>query len=340
MRIDFGCKKYIAGMLLFIICLLFCAGCGEETPKDVLVKCEMPQNTFPTLCVPTQFTKIGDDYFIVDCYHDQVITSTDPKAPLTEWRVLTSDIDKGHSIAGDGEVYLVDDTEGNRILVFAKDEDGEFCLAQSFDNIGSRPHFISYDESRGLFYVLSSITGEFYLFRRERDSLHVRQEKVCRIDEIDGIYVRSFSFIDDKLYLPAGNGNIYIVDPDSFEVEKAVTISPEIGGPVQISRIGEYYYLTVSTDIIGFADKATIVRAKSLEQFGDSFGMYGTDEFESATYERVKDMFCEDGTPYVISEVDGHYYIAWHSDYASHCMWEFTVDKNGAIDSISSVFTD
>ena len=75
------------------------------------VSSEPVKNVQPSLSVPTQITKIGDDYFLVDCYHNQILTSKTPDAPLTDWYVMTDQINRGHTIAGDGTVYLADDTE-------------------------------------------------------------------------------------------------------------------------------------------------------------------------------------------------------------------------------------
>ena len=78
------------------------------------------RNPYPGLSVPTYLNKVGDTYFLVDCYHDQVIFHDNLEDPLDEWSVMTEEIDKGHTIASDGEVYLIDDTEQNRILIFEK----------------------------------------------------------------------------------------------------------------------------------------------------------------------------------------------------------------------------
>lgn len=114
------------------------------------VSSEPVKNVQPSLSVPTQITKIGDDYFLVDCYHNQILTSKTPDAPLTDWYVMTDQINRGHTIAGDGTVYLADDTENNRVLIFEK-QDGQFCLTQLFNEIGTRPHYVVYDETENVF---------------------------------------------------------------------------------------------------------------------------------------------------------------------------------------------
>ena len=166
------------------------------------VSSEPVKNVQPSLSVPTQITKIGDDYFLVDCYHNQILTSKTPDAPLTDWYVMTDQINRGHTIAGDGTVYLADDTENNRVLIFEK-QDGQFYLTQLFNEIGTRPHYVVYDETEKRFYVLSSMTGQLYVFYRpDPDSSSVALEKILSVPELDQIYVRSFTIDGDDLYFP------------------------------------------------------------------------------------------------------------------------------------------
>ena len=84
------------------------------------VSSEPVKNVQTSLSVPTQITKIGDDYFLVDCYHNQVIYHDNLTDPLYLWKVMTNDLSMGHTIASDGNVYLIDDTENNRVLIMEK----------------------------------------------------------------------------------------------------------------------------------------------------------------------------------------------------------------------------
>jgi hypothetical protein len=212
---------------------------------------EDSMNEQATLSIPTYVTKIDGTWFIVDCYHNQVLyydaqtddsdsasvvdcyhnqvlyydAQTDdsdsasvddsesnseakklsdnyensddfPQVDLTEWHVLPDDpelpMNQPHTIAGDGNVLLVDDTENNRVLVYtvndgensyaddasasAGNRDGDsssadndniskFTLTQKIDNVGTRPHYTKYDETTKTFYTWSSMTGELYCFR-------------------------------------------------------------------------------------------------------------------------------------------------------------------------------
>ncbi|MDE5596462.1 MAG: hypothetical protein K2J04_01355, partial [Lachnospiraceae bacterium] len=113
---------------------------SELTDEDTLLQGEVPTNPYSDLSVPTYITKVDDTYFIVDCYHNQVIYHENLSAPLNEWHVVTDEINMGHTLASDGIVYLVDDTENNRILIFEK-KDGRFLHTQTFSEIGNRPHY-------------------------------------------------------------------------------------------------------------------------------------------------------------------------------------------------------
>ncbi|MBQ8040791.1 MAG: hypothetical protein IJ274_13170, partial [Lachnospiraceae bacterium] len=98
-------------------------------------------------------------------------------------------------IAGDGTVLLIDDTENNRILVFEKAGEG-YVQTQTFDNVGMRPHFVQYDEKRQTFYAWIAITGEMYYFKRNASNNEVFIEKILKIDELFGVYVRSFTIME------------------------------------------------------------------------------------------------------------------------------------------------
>lgn len=296
---------------------------------DCREECPMTGNPNDVLCVPTQMTKIGEDYFLVDCYHNTILTSRDVNAPLPSWKVLTDQINMGHTIAGDGTVYLADDTENNRVLVFVKDGDG-FFLVQTIENVGVRPHYIRYLKDLKQFWCLSSLTGEIYIFEtvptKGGSQASVKLREVRRFDFLDGIYVRTFTPLDDRVYLPAGDGMIYCMDYD-FTIAECIGLPPELGGPTQLAGIGDKYYMTVSTDIFGTPSFANLVCADSLSDFG------------KGNYTSLREKFCEDGTPYLITAVDDGYYLALHSDIASHCMWSFG-EENGELTRIKAVFSE
>ena len=295
------------------------ASVSLESPLEGGVSC----NAQSSLNVPTQITKIGTDYFIVDCYHNQILTSPDLNRPLNEWLVMTDQICCGHTIAGDGTVYLADDTENNRILVFEKKE-GRFLLTQTFEQIGIRPHYVVYDETEGRFYALSSMTGELYVFSRPKQDRTVVLEKILSVPELDQFYVRSFTLDGDSIYFVSGNSNILRADKNDLTVLERFPVPPEIAGMVQLTRIQDYFYITVSTDLYGNQDAATLLRVSDLANLAEG------------RWEEIYSLFVGGGTPYYISSFDGHYYMTEHR-IPGHSIWQFEVNQNRLTD-IRTIF--
>ncbi len=314
-------RNRIGVALLCGVLLSGCGAAGAGGRGEVVIPSryaagEVPalkggDNAFASLSVPTCFAKLGDWYFIVDCYHNQILVNDNLEDPIVSWKVMTSDISMGHTIAGDGTVYVVDDTEQNRVLVFTE-EGGAFSVSQEIDGVGERPHFVVYDPQTQLFNVWSSMTGEMIRYRREEGSNLLVQEDVLSIPELNGIYVRSFTIEGNKIYLPTADGRIYEADKKTLAVKKIYQVPEQIAGMVQLMHIDNAYYLTVSTDLYGSQDAATIVRAKSLAALA------------AGDYEDVYDRFVGGGTPYYMTCVEGKYYLTEHR-LNNHALWRFDV---------------
>ncbi len=269
------------------------------------------KNTYDTLNVATYITKIDGLYFIVDCYHDQIIYHDNLSDSLNQWNVLTDEVHYAHTIASDETVLLIDDTEHNRLLVFQKTEDG-YMHTQTFENIGMKPHYVQYDAQKELFMAWSSITGEMYLIRRstqadERGIYPLYIENILKIDTLYGVYVRSFTIMEDGIYFVSGHNNQKIIKAvinekeNRFDIETEYTVTSEIAGMVQLIKIEDYYYITISTDNQENQDYATIIRTKKLEGL------------EKGEYEEVYAEFgISGGTPYYITKIEGTYYMAHH----------------------------
>lgn len=280
-------------------------------------------NTFTDLSVPTYLTKIEGTYFLVDCYHNQVIYHDNLEDPLTEWNVMTDEIDRGHTLASDGDVYLLDDTERNRILVFEKQEKG-YVHTQTFSNIGCRPHYIVYDTATDTFYAWSSMTGEMYLFRHNANNTRMYLTEIRRIESLDQIYVRSFTIIGDDIYFVSGNSSILRADLSSFEIKDTYPVPDTMTGMIQLTLIQDYFYITISTDRTGNQDYATIIRTPDLSLL--SFG----------EYEDVYDYFIGGGTPYYLTEADHAYYLTEHR-LPGHSLWRFQVEENKIV-QVESIY--
>lgn len=279
---------------------------------------DVPRNTFPDLSVPTYVTKVDDTYFIVDCYHDQIIYHDNLTDPLTDWQVLTNEIDKGHTIAGDGEVYLADDTEGNRILVFEKKE-GVFYHTQTLDAVGNRPHYIVYDAPTDTFYVWSSMNGEMYLCRHDPGNPQMYLTGIRTVDALKDTYVRSFTIDKSNIYFVSGicaAPAILKADLSTFTVQETYPVPDTIAGMVQLTFAEGGCYITVSTDNAGSQDYATMIRAKNLQDLADG------------NYEDIYENFIGGGTPYYITQIDNSYYLTEHR-LPGYAVWKFDITQDG-----------
>ncbi|MCR5671203.1 MAG: hypothetical protein K6G10_09370 [Butyrivibrio sp.] len=285
-----------------------------------------PIHNFDTkLSVPTCITKIDDTWFIVDCYHNRVIYSKELGIPLDQWYIMSAEATQPHTIASDGVVYMIEDTENNRVLVYEKIGD-KFIGTQVFYGIGTRPHFTVYDKGTDTFYVWSSETGELYCFRHTKDSGRMYLTEIKKIESLDGIYVRSFSIIDGDIYFVSGvsgagtKPQILQCDLTDLSVKKTYAVPAELAGMVQIERFEGDYYITVSTDMYGDQSHATFLKTPSLE------------ELSKGNYEDIySSHFVGGGTPYYITEIDGTCFLTEHR-LTDHAIWSFKIDDGKITD--------
>lgn len=332
-RIMVNLKIHVKRIALLILLCITLAACTEnktvpaqetepQSPQnndavyDGLVENPQPlsqHNTYDTLNVATYITQVDDTYFIADCYHDQIIYSDTLDKPLTEWNILTKEVHYAHTIAFDATTILVDDTEHNRLLAFQKMDKG-YAHTQTLEGIGMKPHFVQYNEKRQEFMAWSSITGELYLLKRcnmpnEQGIYPLYIDNILKIDELYGVYVRSFTVLENEIYFVSGHNNQTIlkaqIDGSGNNAKIMVTnryeVPSNLAGMVQLYKIQDYYYITVSTDNTENQEYATIVRTKRLE------------DLKTGAYEDVYAQFgLHGGTPYYINEMEGRYYMTHH----------------------------
>jgi hypothetical protein len=280
-------------------------------------------NSYTYLLMPTQITKINNTYFIVDANHNQVIYTNNLGNDIKDWEVMTRNVSGPHAIAGDSTIYMVTDTENNRVLTFEKTYDG-FKQLQVFKDVGVRPHYVSYNYSDENFYVLSSMTGQMYIYKRVNGTKDVVPTEIKDIPYAQNCYIRSFTISGNVILFPViERSSIMMVDINSFEVLGEYSVPYNLSGMVQISIIGNYFYLTVSTDINYSENTSTIVRAKNLT------------DFATGNYEDLYGLFGNKGTPYFISSFDGAFYMI--RENASPKVYRFNVTNN-VISNVRGMF--
>ena len=278
------------------------------------------------LYVPTMIQKIDDIYYIVDCWNHRVIYSDDLSKPFEEWILLTDDsYIGGHSIASDGNILVIDNTDNSQIIAYKKNNDGSHDKINTIGEISGRPHYVIYDDKYDEFYVISSLGAKIYVFKNIGDNLKLI--KTCNLEEIQNTYVRSISIIDGMLYTVSGGGRIheYLISEEEFILNNVYSVPASMYGMNQISKIGEEYYITINTDDNSDVNKADIIRTKDLSKL--SLG-----EYESIYMEMGFK-----GQPYFITEFDEKFWITQISASGCNGIKSFRINDNKHLE-VEAVF--
>ena len=269
---------------------------AKSKPGDVCAYDE-PNAAPGSFHVPTQVYSKNGEFYLADAYNQQVLHAGDCSADPGGWSPVGINLFRPHAIASDGELFMVVDTDNDRVVTYVRTEVG-YEVVECFEQVGVRPHYVTYDASTGQFYVWSSMTGTMYIYKRS-GGLSVTLRRTAHIPELDGHYTRSFTIDGPDIYFPSvGRNAIYVVNKRSFRIKAVYDVGTELGGMVQLRHDQGYYYLVTSSDAFYDQTKATIVRSRTLSGFG------------LGSYEDVRSRFPEmDGTPYYIERLeDGHYY--------------------------------
>lgn len=238
------------------------------------------------LYTPTFTTQIAGINFIVDCWNHRIIYSRDMELPIEDWKTLDDNIAGPHSIAGNGTVFVAEDTGRHRLFVYTLTAKG-FKKTQIIDGINGRPHRTIYDSTTKKFYVLTSTTQKMFVLSYQNGKVVVDQE--VDLDFLEGSYVRSFSIINDKMYFVSGPSKISVVNyiDRDFIVERQYPVPEKYSQMNDIKKLGDYYFITV------YPEK--IIRLKDLSDFNSAENIYSKFGFK--------------GTPYFINYFDGRFFI-------------------------------
>ncbi len=278
-------------------------------------------NDFKNLKLPSQITQQGNYYFIVDTYNDQVLYASDLWKPINEWRVMDRKFNRPHAIASDGSMYLVVDTDNNRVLCYEY-VNGRFQNTQQFDDMGIRPHYILYDAISESFFVWSSETGDMYIIRKRPGNNQLYVKEIRHIYELDGFYVRSFSIEGDEVLFPSGNnGYMIVAEKETLRVKDRYPVPMDISGMAFAKRIGNYYYMTVSTDDKLSHENAKVIRTTDLRSLSEGL------------YEDVTGYFQEMRIPYYIDRINGSYYMTCHEGKKN--VYKFSVVEDRIVDVVT-----
>jgi len=252
------------------------------------------------LYTPTFIQKIDDLYFIVDCWHHRIIYSDTVERPIGSWNTLDENIGGPHSIAGNGDFLIADNTGYNSIKVFKRDRKaGGYYFHQEIFGIGSRPHRTEYCPQTEMFYVLGSQSTDLYCFKIDEVSDKIILHSVKNLDFLNNTYTRSFRIIDDKMYFVSGNNKIVVTtyQDEQFTVISEYPVPNELASMNDIYKKDDWFFITVTPQ--------KLVRVQNLKQLENSeyIDMYENYDFK--------------GTPYYFSEFDEYTYLPEISQYSS-----------------------
>ena len=155
--------------------------------------------------------------------------------------------------------------------------------------------------------------------RHDSGDTRVYLAGIRKIDELDNVYVRSFTIQDDVIYFVSGNSSIIKAKLNTFKILDTWPVPDTKAGMIQLTPIQDYFYITVSTDMTGNQDYATIIRTRNLS------GLM------SGEYEDVYGNFIGGGTPYYMTYVDNAWYLTEHR-LLGHSVWRFQVTDNKITD--------
>jgi len=238
---------------------------------------------------PTYVTKIGSEYFIVDCWHHRLLCHSDFSAPIENWSEVDVELNRPHTIASDGKVYLVDDSENDSIKVLRKMGD-MFILSQTISHVGRQPNKLIYDQKSKKFFGIAASSQQIFVL--SNTGQNVVLEKNVKLDFLKTSYVRSISLIDGNLFIVSGPGKIFEVKVDdlSFKVINEYPVPFEFQGMNDIAKIKNYYYISVYQNGAGEI-RPRLIRLKNLRDFSN--------------HEDLAEKLGVKGVPYYFSFVDG-----------------------------------
>lgn len=243
---------------------------------------------------PMFITKIAGLYFIADSWNHRLLYSKDVKLPIKDWKVLDNDIAAPHSIAGNGTIFVSEDTGRDRLIVYTLTTKG-FVRTQTIAGIKGRPHRTIYDSATQKFYVLTSDTQNIYTLSIKDGKVLVDSKK--NLTYLEAAYVRSFSIIDGKMYFVSGPNQILVANyrDGTFSLQEKYDVPPGYRSMNDIKKIGNYYYITVYYN--------QFIRLKDLSDFSTAEDLYTKLGFK--------------GIPYYMTYFDGKVYVTEIDAYSA-----------------------
>lgn len=202
-------------------------------------------------------TKLNGKYFVTDCHNNRLIWSNSKTAHIETWNTVDVELSGAHSVASDGDIYLLDNSGANEVLVL----DSNLKFKQRLSGVVSRPHKVIFDAETNAFFVIA--TPYIYRFEKINGQLVMMYQK--QVDYLVGSYVRSIKIINGEFYIISGNGyiNVAAYKDGSFSVVRRYQVPNSMYSMNDILKVGEYFYLS-ATQNSSWEVIPSLVRVKDL----------------------------------------------------------------------------
>ena len=225
----------------------------------------------------------------MDCRHHRILYSNTLDLDISKWSIIDYEFSGCHSIASDGDVYVVDNTGVHEIVVL----DSNLKFKQKFTNLKWRPHKTIYDDISQAFYTVGAphITC---LKKDDVGNLYIQHHKSPSF--LADTYVRSINIIDGSMYFVSGKSKIVKANylDESYAVINEYPLPNELASMNDIFKVGDYFYLTAYKQPT--TSKSMMVRTTNLSTLNDG-------------YDDIYTKFGFVGTPYYMSVFDNIFYV-------------------------------
>ena len=217
------------------------------------------------LWAPTFLEKIGQHYYLVDCWNNRVLYSNDLKLAPQKWSILSNTLGQPHSLTSDGRWLVVDESQKNQLSVWnlekllsKKQHQPPKKQHQPPDQViplsGVRPHRVRYDQKRKIFYCLTACDQKLFLLKAGKNGLKIIQ--VLELDFLHPYYCRSFTFGEkpDEIYFVAGSDDFSDPNKPIYNPKKSAIYKVKINFSVQSAKLKVLSRYSVPVELANMND--------------------------------------------------------------------------------------
>lgn len=268
----------------------------EHVNKQAEAICKVAEQR---LYAPTMLACIGEFYFIVDSLHNRVLYSPEINLPVTQWKILDASLRHPHSVNGDGNIILVENTEYNTVCIYKRFGE-EYKKVNETGYLGRRPCKIIRDTEKGLYWILCSGEGEVVGMSVDESGQYLISYKQ-NLSEMEGSSFASFSLIKNMLYMISTRGIIAAYQWNGLRW----TFAGQVSVPNQYSGVNDLMYLNGKYYLTACEEKQHVVHPAliQVDELSELQNGKGIDIHEKCQMKGVPYFFSQVGLKLFVPEV-------------------------------------